>query len=108
MNANMNVSEQCRIAASMGNQVLGIIRRNITYKENSLIVPLYTAIVRPHLEYCIQAWSPYFRKYIDRLDKIQRRATKLIPGLRDLIYKERLQECGLTTLETRILRGESN
>ena len=55
MNANMKVSEQCRIAASKGNQVLGLIRRNITYKEKSLIVPLYKAIVRPHLEYCIQA-----------------------------------------------------
>ena len=62
MNANMRVSEQCRIAASKGNQVLWMIRRNITYKENSLIVPLYKAIVRPHLEYCIQAWSPYLRK----------------------------------------------
>ena len=106
MNANMKVSEQCRIAASKGNQVLGMIRRNITYKEKSLIVPLYKAIVRPHLEYCIQAWSPYLRKDIDMLEKIQRRATKLIPGLRDLRYEERLKECGLTTLETRRLRGD--
>ena len=50
MNANMKVSEQCRIAASQGNQVLGMIRRNITYKEKSFIVPLYKGIVRPHLE----------------------------------------------------------
>ena len=50
MNANMKVSEQCRIAASKGNQVIGMIRRNITYKEKSLIIPLYKAIVRPHLE----------------------------------------------------------
>ena len=62
MNDNMKVSEQCRIAASKGNQVLGMIRRNIIYKEKTLIVPLYKAIVRPHLEYCIQAWSPYLRK----------------------------------------------
>ena len=46
-----------------------MIRRNITYKSNSLIVPLYKAIVRPHLEYCIQAWSPYLRKDIDMLEK---------------------------------------
>ena len=103
MNSNMKVSEQCRIAASKGNQVLGIIRRN--NKDNSLIVPLYKAIVRPHLEYCIQARSPYLRKDIDMLEKIQRRATKLIPGLRDLRYEERLKECGLTTLETRRLRS---
>ena len=80
-----------------------MIRRNITYKDKSLIVPLYKAIVRPHLEYCIQAWSPYLRKDIDMLEKIQRRATELIPGLRDLRYEERLKECGLTTLETRRL-----
>ena len=69
MNANMKVSEQSRIAASNGNQVLGMIRRNVTYKEKSLIVPLYYAIVTPHLEYCIQAWSPYLRKDIDMLEK---------------------------------------
>ena len=91
--------EQCRIAASKGNQVLGMIRINITYKDKSLIVPLYKAIVRRHLAYCIQAWSPYIRKDIDMLEKIQRRATKLIPGLRDLRYEERLKE-------TRRLRGD--
>ncbi len=72
MNANMIVSEQCRIAASKGNQVLGMIRRNITYKDNSLIIPLYKAIVRPHLQYCIQTWSPYLRKDIDILENIYR------------------------------------
>ena len=56
----------------------------MTYKEKSLIIPLYKAIVRPHLEYCIQAWNPYLGKDVDMLEKIQRRATKLIPGLRDL------------------------
>ena len=105
MNANMKVSEQCRIAASKGNQILGMIRRNITYKEKSLIIPLYKAIVRPQLEYCIQAWNPHLRKDVDMLEKIQRRATKLIPGLRDLTYEERLKEYGLTTLETRRLRS---
>ena len=104
MNANMKVSEQCRIAASKGNQVLGLIRRNITCKEKSLIIHVYKAIVRPHLEYCIQAWNPYVRKDIDMLEQIQRIATKLIPGLRDLTNEERLKECGLTTLEMRIFR----
>ena len=60
--SDMKVSEQCWIADSKGNQILGLIRRSITYKEKQLIVPLYKAIVRPHLEYCIQAWRPYRKR----------------------------------------------
>ena len=101
----MKVSEQCRIAPSKGNQILGMIQRNVTYTETGLIVPQYKAIVRPHLEYCIQAWSPYLRKDLQMLGKVQRRATKHIPGLRDLSYEEILKECGLTRSETRRLRG---
>ena len=67
---------------------------------------MYKAIVRSHLEYCIQSWSPYLRKDIDiMLEKIQRRATKLIPGLTYLRYSLK-NECGLTTLETWRLRGD--
>ena len=106
ISADMKVSEQCGIAASKGNQILGLIRRNITYKGKKLIIPLYKAIVRPHLEYCIQAWRSYRKKDIDTLERIQRRATKMIPELRDLSYEEHLKECGLTTLETRRLRGD--
>ena len=103
---DMKVSEQCGIAASKGNKILGLIRRTITYKEKQLIVPLYKAIVRPHLEDCIQAWRPYRKKDIDKLERIQRRATKIIPELRDLSYESHLLQCGLTTLETRRLRGD--
>ena len=87
------------------NQILGLIRRNITYNEKRLIIPLYIAIVRPHLEYCIQAWRPYCKKDIEMLERIQR-ATKIIPEPRDLSYQERLKECCLTTPETRQLRGD--
>ena len=104
--ADMKVSGQCGIAASKENQTLGLIRRAIMYKEKQLIVPLYKATVRPHLEYCIQAWRPYRKKDIDKLERIQRRATKMIPGLRDFSYESCLLQCGLTTLKTRRLRGD--
>ena len=103
---DMKVSEQCRIAASKGSQIIWLIRRTITNKEKQLIVPLYKAIVRPHLEYCIQAWMPYRKKDIDKLERIKRRATKTNPELRNLTYESRLLQCGLTTLGTRRLRGD--
>ena len=102
--ADVTVSERCGIAASKGNQILGLIRRTIMYKEKQLIALLYKAIVIPHLEYCIQAWRPYRKKDIDKIERIQRRATKMIPELRDLSYESRLLQCDLTTLETRRLR----
>ena len=58
------------------------------------------------MEYCIEAWRPYRKKDIDKLERIQRRATKIIPEMRDLIYESRLLQCGLTTLVTRRLRGD--
>ena len=100
---DMKDSEQCGITASKGNQMLGLIRRTITYKEKQLIVPLHKAIVRPHLKYCIQAWMPYRKKDIDKLERIQQRATKMIPELRDLSYESRLLEL---ELETRRLRED--
>ena len=105
ISADMKVSEQCGIAALKGNKIIGLIRRNITYKDKKLIIPLYKAIVRPHLEYCIQAWRPYCKTGIGVLERIQRRATKIIPELRDHSYEERLTKRGLTTLETKRLRG---
>ena len=56
---------QCGIAAAKVKQIIGLIRRNIVYKEKELIIPLYKTIVRPHLEYCIQTWRLYSKKDID-------------------------------------------
>ena len=76
------------------------------YKEKELIILLYKTMVRPHLEYCLQAWRPYCKKDIDMLERVQRRATKIIPKLRNISYEMQLKECGLTTLETMRLRGD--
>ena len=58
----------------------------------------------PHLEYCIQTWRPYRKKDLDKLESIQRRATKMIPELRDLRYESHLIKYGLATLDTGRLR----
>ena len=106
VSSDMKVSEQCGIAARKGNQILGLIRRNIAYRDKRLIIPLYMSLGRPHLEYCIQAWRPHMRKYIDKLERVQRRETRLISEISQLSYEERLQQCRLTTLEKRRIRGD--
>src|SRR6218665_546945 len=63
-------------------------------------------MVRPQLEYCIQVRSPYLKQDLEDLEKVQRRATKMIQGYKDLSYEERLIRCGLTTLEKRRSRGD--
>lgn len=96
---------QCIDAAKRANRVLGFISRNFDYKSSDIILPLYKSMVRPHLEYCVQFWNPYLRGDIDVLERVQRRATKLIPSLRNKPYLERLRALNLPTLETRRLRG---
>ena len=90
--SDMKVSEQCGIAVRKGNQILGLIRRNIAYRDKRLIIPLYIPLVRPHLEYCIQAWRPHMRKDINKLERVQRRATRLISEISQVSYEERLQQ----------------
>ena len=67
---------------------------------------LYKSLVRPHLEYAVQFWSPTYRRDVERLERVQARATKLIPEIRNKGYERRLQALDLLTLEQRRLRGQ--
>ena len=86
--------------------MLGCINRNVSYKSREVIRKLYLAYVRPHLEYCVQAWAPYFQKDVDSLERVQRRATKMINGLHDMEYGNRLRSLKLFSLKYRRLRGD--
>ena len=75
-------------------------------KSKDVIVRLYKALVRPRLEFCVQAWCPYLRKDIAMIKRIQKRATKLIEGLRDMSYSGRLSHTGLISMEKSRVRGD--
>jgi ribonucleases P/MRP protein subunit RPP40 len=104
--ASGKFSQQCLAAVNKANSLVGMIRRSIQYKSRGVVVKLFKSLVRPKLEYCIQAWSPYLKKDIDMIERVQRRALKLVQEFKELSYEDRLLRAGLTTLEKRRVRGD--
>ena len=106
ISSNLKPSQQCSEVVKKANKIIGLIGRSFEYKSKDIILTLYNSLVRPHLEYCVQAWCPYYRKDIDKLERVQRRVTKMIPNLRNKPYEERLKELNLFPLTQRRLRGD--
>ena len=105
---HQSLKPSCHIAhcVKKANQMLGMIRRYFHYKDRKAMLLLYKSMVRPHLDYAVQAWCPNKRSDIKLLEGVQRRFTKCIPELNKLSYEMRLNNMNLTTLETRKIRGD--
>ena len=106
IDSQLNFEKHMQAKINKANSIMGAIRRTIEYLDKENFKLLYTALVRPHLEYANQVWSPYLQKHITALENVQRRATRYIPGLKGLPYEDRLKEINLPTLAYRRYRGD--
>ena len=106
LDEKLNFDRHISTKVNKANAMFGVIRRNFHYMDRKTFVPLYKALVRTHLDYASSVYSPNKMEYIDKIESVQRRATKQLPGMKDLTYPERLRLLKLPTLSYRRVRGD--
>ena len=107
VDSDLSFDEHICSKVNKANQIMGLIRRSFAHLDPKSFVKLYTALVRPHLEYGQSVWSPHLKKHQNLIENVQMRATKQVDGLNNLQYSERLKLLNLPTLVYRRLRGDA-
>ena len=106
MDNDLTFDEHIAQAIKKANKKLAMIKRSFTHLDRQMVVQLYTALVRPTLEYANVIWSPYLQKHIKAIEGVQHRATRLVPGMAELDYETRLERLKLPSLSFRRMRGD--
>ena len=103
---NLSFSKHIDVKITKANAIMGVVRRSFRHLDSQIFPKIFKSMIRPHLEYAAPVWSPYLKNEITKLEQVQRRATKQIPDLKDMSYKERLIKLRLPTLAYRRMRGD--
>ncbi|XP_041279602.1 triadin isoform X2 [Onychostruthus taczanowskii] len=105
VNERLDMTQQCVLEVKKAVCILGCIKSSVASTSKEVILSLYSALVRPQLEYCVQDWEPEHKKDVDMLEQVQKGVIKLSTGLEHISYEDRLREMGHFSLEKRRLRG---
>ena len=102
----LEFDKHIRVMVNKANRMLGMVRCGFAYMSQDIFKLVYPVMVRPLLEYCVQVWSPYKQKHIDLIEGVQKRAVRMVPGMKNLTYEQRCVKLGLTKLVERRFRGD--